>query len=231
MHFLGHGGRYVWRTGPPDYRKNHDLFTLEHLDQLSPSRHLPVVLSMTCFSAPFDHPNADSIGEKFLRLPERGAVAVLAASWRNTPSAQFSQALVDNLLQIGTVGEAIVRAKQGIQNRTLVETYNLLGDPALPIAVPELVVRLTPTWSQGSSIHVSVEVEDDGFEGKAILDWLDESGTAVASQELATVGSRFTASYGGQPNRLKDVRSVRVYVWDEKAERDGLTWRELIAQP
>ena len=65
VHFIGHGGRYIWRTGPPDFRKNHDLFTLDDLDQLAPTSRLPIVLSMTCYSAPFDHPTADSIGEKF----------------------------------------------------------------------------------------------------------------------------------------------------------------------
>jgi hypothetical protein len=60
--FFGHGGRYVWRTGPPDLTKNHDLFTLEHLDLLKETKGMPVVVSLTCYSAPFDHPIADSIG-------------------------------------------------------------------------------------------------------------------------------------------------------------------------
>ena len=55
VHFYGHGGRYIWRTGPPNHRKNHDLFTLDDLDRLAPTDRLPVVLSMSCFSAPFDH--------------------------------------------------------------------------------------------------------------------------------------------------------------------------------
>ncbi|MCP4659898.1 MAG: hypothetical protein GY856_31225, partial [bacterium] len=46
VHFLGHGGRYIWRTGPPDLKKNHDLFTLDHLEQLSAGGPLPVVLSL-----------------------------------------------------------------------------------------------------------------------------------------------------------------------------------------
>lgn len=83
--FNGHGGRYIWRTGWPDLTKNHDLFTLDDLDHLKPNVNLPVVLSLTCYSAPFDHPLADSIGEKLLRIKERGAVAVVASSWRNVP--------------------------------------------------------------------------------------------------------------------------------------------------
>jgi len=68
--FNGHGGRYIWRTGWPDLTKNHDLFTLDDLDNLQPTTRLPVVLSLTCYSAPFDHPLADSIGEKLLRIKE-----------------------------------------------------------------------------------------------------------------------------------------------------------------
>ena len=72
VHFVGHGGRFIWRTGPPDWTKHRDLFNLDDIDQLPPSGRLPMVLSMTCYSAPFDHPTADSIGEKFLRVPGQG---------------------------------------------------------------------------------------------------------------------------------------------------------------
>ena len=138
MHFYGHGGRYIWRTGPPDLRKNHDLFTLEDLDELQAHDRLPVVLSMTCYSAPFDHPNADSIGEKLLRMPDRGAVAVLAASWRNSPTRRMSELLLEELVQAATVGEAIMLAKRRSEHRDFQYQYNLLGDPAIPLGVPQV---------------------------------------------------------------------------------------------
>ena len=47
VHFHGHGGRYIWRTGPTDYKKNRDLFNLDHLDMLEPSSRLQVMLRMT----------------------------------------------------------------------------------------------------------------------------------------------------------------------------------------
>jgi hypothetical protein len=131
VHFMGHGGRFIWRTGPPDWTKHRDLFTLDDVDRLAPADRLPVVLAMTCYSAPFDHPTADSIGEKFLRAPGRGAVAVVAASWRNAPNYAVSQSLVDELLRAPTVGEALQSAKRASTNRDFVEQYNLLGDPAL----------------------------------------------------------------------------------------------------
>ena len=97
---------------------------------------LPLVLSMTCYSAPFDHPTADSIGEKLLREPGKGAVAVFAASWRNGPREEWSRALFEELLQGDTVGEAIVRVKRLSSHPDLIRQYNLLGDPALRLALP-----------------------------------------------------------------------------------------------
>ncbi len=136
VHFVGHGGRYVWRTGPPDLEHQRDLWGLEDVAALPPSERLPVVLAVACYSAPFDHPNADSIGEAFLRAADRGAVAVIAASWRNAPGPEVSQALVEELLAGGTVGEAVQRAKRHLSDRTFAETYNLLGDPAIVLALP-----------------------------------------------------------------------------------------------
>ncbi len=144
VHFHGHGGRFIWRTGPPDLRKNHDLFTLDDLDKLRPNERLPIVLSMSCYSAPFDHPSADSIGEKLLRLDGKGAIAVLAASWRNSPSEKFSASLLEELTRPGSIGEAIQRAKRTVAQRTLVEQYNLLGDPALELALPDLPPVVAP---------------------------------------------------------------------------------------
>ncbi len=136
VHFAGHGGRYIWRTAPADLVDSLDLFSLDDLDRLQPSRRLPVVLSMTCYSAPFDHPTADSIGEKFLRLPDKGAVGVVAASWRTGISREVSRILVDEFTRPTTMGEALARAKRRSRDRSLVNMFNLLGDPALPLAVP-----------------------------------------------------------------------------------------------
>ncbi|MEM8962350.1 MAG: C25 family cysteine peptidase [Acidobacteriota bacterium] len=148
-HFIGHGGRNIWRTAEPDFENNKDLFTLDHVDTLEPHGRLPMVLSMTCFSAPFDHPNADSIGEKLLRTPDRGAIAVFAASWRNNPSFKVTGSILDEMLAGVPIGTAIQRAKRDTKSRTLIETYNLLGDPALVLALPEEMEVPSSTASSG----------------------------------------------------------------------------------
>lgn len=229
VHFIGHGGRYIWRTGPPDPQRNHDLFTLDHVANLDNAGRLPMVLSMTCYSAPFDHPSADSIGERFLREPDKGAIAVFAASWRNSPSMQFSQATVDELMTPGAhIGEALMRAKQTLDRphqRTLVETYNLLGDPAVVLQRPSLPVQLV-AQSQGSRDIVEVSSPDIDVNGRAVVEWLDSEGAVLARSEREVRGQR---SRYVVPEQAAEAASVNVHLVDYSSRRDGIARFALVS--
>jgi hypothetical protein len=220
VHFIGHGGRYIWRTGPPDLRKNQDLFTLDDVSKLDNGGRLPMVLSMTCYSAPFDNPTEDSIGERFLREKDKGAVAVFAASWRNTPSPEFSKSIIENLLEPGaTIGDAIVHAKKASKDRTLVEMYNLLGDPALVLERPHdsLAVALDDDrWNRG----VLVDLKQARFHGEVTVDWLDASGARLASSAYHADDVRFRLqipSFG-----TARATQVRVYAVSPRSGRDAV---------
>lgn len=238
VHFVGHGGRLIWRTGPPDLRKNHDLFTLEHLDQLEPTRRLPVVLSMTCHSGPFDHPSADSIGEKFIRLKGRGAIAVVAASWRNSPAPNLSEALVREMSHPGRIGDAFREAKQG-QREMLVELYNLFGDPAVPLAAPghhvllekqadgrvSAVVELAAAGFSGSAGDGEAAGADaaGSFSGHALIEWMDD-GEVLREERLELASGRFELT----PPADAKPDSVRVYVWNPSTGVDGVGGLSLV---
>ena len=220
VHFIGHGGRYIWRTGPPDLHKNADLFTLDDVSSLKNSERLPMVLSMTCYSAPFDNPTEDSIGERFLREPGKGAIAVFAASWRNSPSPAFSTSIVNELLKPGaTIGEAIVRAKKNTADRTLVEMYNLLGDPAVVLERPrdEAKVMLdAERWNTS----VLVDLGPSRFDGNVSIDWLDARGNKLVSSSYHTSDARFrlplpTAGAG-------KVAAIRLYAASPTTGRDAV---------
>ncbi len=217
VHFLGHGGRYIWRTGPPDLKKNHDLFSLDHLDQLASTERLPVVLSLTCYSAPFDHPNADSIGEKLLRIPGRGAVAVFAASWRNSPSSRWGQVLLEELTAPGaTVGEAVMRSKHQIKNRDFVETYNLLGDPAVPVALPAGAIELEAAAEAAAGDPLSIRgmVALAGFTGKVLVDLVDAGGEALRTESLDLEAPEFAVDFELSAEELAGLKAVRAYAWN-----------------
>jgi len=131
LHFFGHGGRFMWQTAPSRNGRSDNLFDMEDIDRLATNSRLPIILSMSCNTGPFDHPDADSLAEKFVRLEGRGAIAVLAASARNSPSLLFTNALLDGIIHEPTLGEAIMLAKRLRQHPDSALLYNLFGDPAL----------------------------------------------------------------------------------------------------
>ena len=239
VHFIGHGGRFIWRTGPPDLRKNHDLFTLDDVSELSNGDHLPMILSMTCYSAPFDNPTEDSIGERFLREADKGAIAVFAASWRNAPSTKFSESLVKELLAPGaTIGEGIVRAKQSIDDRTLVEMYNLLGDPAVVLKRPQAKANMQVDGDRFNPA-VLIALPDAGFSGEITLNWLDDDAELLATQTFQTSAStfrvpiprftggkvaRFVGAYANDPKSGRDVVGGIKLDVAAATRRRGLTW-------
>jgi Peptidase family C25 len=217
VHFLGHGGRFIWRTGPPDVNKNHDLFTLDDVSKLHNGNRLPLVLSMTCFSAPFDNPSEDSIGERFLREPDKGAVAVFAASWSNSPSPEFSKKLIAELIKPGqTIGDSIVAAKAALSNRTLVEMYNLLGDPALVLERPQDRIRIARSadrWQEAIAVHLP----EPGFGGEVTVNWLGDDGTPLQTQTYEARDSQFQLAI---PSPL--VVEVQIYAANLRTGRDAM---------
>ena len=217
VHFIGHGGRLIWRTGPPDVKKNHDLFTLADVNNLRNGMRLPMVLSMTCFSAPFDNPSEDSIGERFLLEPDKGAVAVFAASWTNAPSAAFSRKLVTELIKPGpTLGDAIVAAKKEVNDVTLVEMYTLLGDPALVLERPRErldIVRSGDRWQDA----ITVRVPESGFGGEVSVDWIDAAGNPVDSKTYEARDSQFQL-----PVPSPAAVGVSIYAANFRTGRDAL---------
>jgi hypothetical protein len=136
VHFRGHGARHVWRTAPSDLHGRRDLLSSDDLEQLQPTGKLPLVLSMTCNTGAFDHEQEDSLAERFLFLPNRGAVAVIAATWRHRPPIAFSRALFVELANGARVGEALQKAKQAVNSKLFSIQYHLFGDPALKFVAP-----------------------------------------------------------------------------------------------
>lgn len=218
VHFLGHGGRYIWRTGPPDPRKNHDLFTLDNVEALNNAGRLPMVLSMTCYSAPFDNPTEDSIGERFLREPDSGAIAVFAASWRNAPDAAFSKTLLQQLVQPGVrIGDAIMQAKNETDNRAMIGMYNLLGDPALALQRPREQLNIVQTnarWSPGIKVEVPGAAQ---FHGSMRVEWLDAEHKVLSHRTYQVDSPRLLL-----PPPPEGAHEVRVYALDPSRASDAL---------
>jgi len=133
VYFGGHGSRFMWELGDPMEPSPETFFDLDDVARLAPSVDQPIVMSISCGTAPFDHPNAGSLGEAMVLSGDRGAVAFIGASAALLTPPRFGEALVRNLLEMETVGDAVVAAKRRIGRARVSHLYSLLGDPALPL--------------------------------------------------------------------------------------------------
>ena len=203
VHFLGHGGQYIWRVGPIG-----DLFSLDDVSALKNIGRYPMVLAMTCFSAPFDHPTEDSIGERFLREADKGAVAVFAASWSNWPNPENSKALVDALLRPGVpIGDSIVAVKGKTEDPVLVEMYNLLGDPAIVLVQPQAKLAFMRTQDRWNP-QLVVRVPAPSFGGDVAVEWLDAAGKTLESRRFQSRDRQFFLPI------LTNAAQARIYATD-----------------
>ena len=129
VHYSGHGGRKQWSTE-----------TILHVDDtVAAGPAPPVVTAMNCLNGFFHHPSGQSLGEALLLDPSGGAVAYwgptsLTSSLRQQLLARAFYATVFTAGEV-TLGEAIQEAQRKVgadpENRDLIETWVLLGDPGI----------------------------------------------------------------------------------------------------
>jgi len=135
--YIGHAALDVWAK--------ERIFASKDISSLHNRGKLPFVVTMTCLDGYFHHPEADCLAEELLLAEGKGAIACFAPTSESLPSGQG--VLVKALFQAlfagdsPTIGEAIMRAKRSLPNggrgyEDLIETYTLLGDPALRLKRP-----------------------------------------------------------------------------------------------
>lgn len=133
--YIGHGSIDTWAEGP--------LFSAEHLSALKNGARTPILFTPTCLDGFFYHPQKNSLAEELLFKDDGGIVAGLVPTGLSLPQAQeeLMRALFAELSAnpAPTFGEAIMRAKRRLNGtapdtREVIDTFVLLGDPALMIA-------------------------------------------------------------------------------------------------
>jgi hypothetical protein len=134
VNYAGHGSVSMWGKD--------GLMTPEEVRHLRDAGGGPLVLTLTCLSGFYAHPEQISLGEELLWAPAGGAVGVVSATSLTLPSDQdpFGRALMQALRdpQVRTLGEALLRAKRALDPHAggqldVIQTFGLLGDPALPL--------------------------------------------------------------------------------------------------
>ncbi len=132
--YYGHGGGYQWDL----------IFTNDDIAALNNPGRLPVIFSLTCYTAHFD--DQDVFGEQFNKLPGKGSIGFFGNTvltyWGigNAIDEKIFNEIFNNKNYV--IGKAIFDAKNQVhvngglfdQQITLL-TY--LGDPGLKLALPD----------------------------------------------------------------------------------------------
>ena len=131
--YYGHGGGAQWDL----------VFTNDDIYQLNNNSKLPVIVSVTCYTAHFD--NQDVFGEKFNKVPGKGSLSFFGSSgltWWQAGVA-INKVIFNEIFNKRNYvfGLAVLKAKQSVSSSgfmgTQISLLTLLGDPAVELAFPK----------------------------------------------------------------------------------------------
>ncbi len=133
VNFIGHAAFQDWEIG------------LQDPNELANGYKQPFVLSMTCFTGKHSEVTQRGFGEKFVYLPNKGAIGFLGSTgWSFSSSGnQMNDFVLQNFSRdtVRALGSLIMYATQQLDsnsfsNRNMINSYDLLGDPATKLLLP-----------------------------------------------------------------------------------------------
>jgi hypothetical protein len=137
----------------------------------------------------------------------------------------MGEKLLEELTTPGvTIGEAVMRAKHEFRSQILVQTYNLLGDPAVPVGAPAETLSASVETEDGG-VRLEVSMSSPVGSGMLLADWVDVDGVTIREDRIAVTGRAFELMLdAGVLGHGTELGGVKVYVWDEDRSIDGIGW-------
>ncbi len=144
--YLGHGGQ----EGLADER----VLRGQDIEAWNNPFRMPLFITATCSFTGYDEPLYNSAGERAIKNPDGGAIALMTTT-RDVYSGQnelLTRAVFDNLFKkveghYLTIGEIMRISKNSIStNATRIQNarkFSIIGDPAMKLAIPEYQVIAT----------------------------------------------------------------------------------------
>jgi hypothetical protein len=186
--YYGHGGGGQWDL----------VFTNDDIYQLNNGGRLPLILSVTCYTAHFD--NQDIFGEIFNKIPGKGSIGFFGSSgltWWDA-GAYINTILFDQIFNQNNYvfGDAVLGAKTLVPpygyNAGQIAMLTYLGDPGLELALPKYPdfavsspdISISPgSPVVGDTVNVIINVHNNGvdFPGRFASLQLYQSNGSVSS--------------------------------------------------
>ncbi|MCX7651265.1 MAG: type IX secretion system sortase PorU [Bacteroidia bacterium] len=224
-HYVGHGNEYTLQ--------GFEFFPLTAVRQMQNLQRYIFFVTATCEWGKWDDPRIRSGGVEALFLPRRGAIALLTSTRKvfSTLNFALTQNFYADLIQRfqGQYPIYFGDLMQGTKNRSWgsgmainTRSFAFLGDPLLPIAIPEYRVVITRLGSKAPDsllpdtlrplrlIHMEGEIQTQGgqllqdFNGEVTIRLWDKvvnrqtliSGTPFTSQDILLFSGKASVQGG-----------------------------------
>lgn len=172
--YLGHGN--------PEVLAHEQIFLLSRdIGRIDNGRRLPFVYTAASQVGVFDDPNRESMPETLVKKPDGGAIGFISATrvgFHNSNvllARRFHRLMYRSGRSDVPMGLALMEAKQleglGEENRTNVQRYSLIGDPAQRLNRPRLQVQLEVPDSLEALMLVDVSGQVLGMDGQPRTDY------------------------------------------------------------
>ena len=228
--YYGHGGGLQWDL----------VFTNDDILELRNGNKLPLVISVTCYTAHFD--NQKIFGEIFNLLPYGGSIAFLGSAgvtwWPTTASFNYEMFsdIFNNKNYI--IGKAVNFAKADLRFSSMTPVLTLLGDPALELALPykpDFVIKssninINPKNPLvNDSVTVSLKIKNLGvsFPGDTLTVKLYEriisDTTVIGTAFLPNFGEIDSTSFTWVPVKSGLITLIATVNEDNKVPEDDLS--------
>ena len=237
INFLGHGGGGIWADV--------GLFNSNDIERLNNGPRLPFIKSMTCFTGAFESPSINGIGEQLIVTPEKGAIGVLAASGVGWAYNDFAVGwtLTEFLLKEElTAGEAILFTKIFYLNNnvyvtelfdntipsyyslklSMVNHYNLLGDPFVTITIPKNTLKVTVDNTIpviGDTVHITIDTPFPSGNGRVEL--CNENHEPLAEKFLVFNNAQAETDFAIPQELENQLAYVKAYAINSAGDQDG----------
>jgi hypothetical protein len=230
VNYYGHGGGLQWDL----------VFTNDDIYELNNGNKLPLVISVTCYTAHFD--NQEIFGEIFNSIPGKGSIAFWGSSgvtfWPTTANINqdLFSAVFNNKNYV--IGKAINIAKSNQNYGTMTALLTLLGDPAIELAIPkkpDFVIRssnisISPTNPLvNDTVSVKLAINNLGlsFPGDTVTLKLYEriisDTTLIDSIALLNFGESDTTYFTWVPQESGLITLIATINNDESVPEDDLS--------
>ena len=237
INFFGHGGGAIWA--------DEGLFKLNDVDNLNNENLYPFISSMTCFTGAFENPNREGLAEKMLLAKDKGAIAVLASSsvgWKYNDFA-VSWALHDylwddavsfgdaiNFMKIDYLINPVYYTENGKTTTpshseliySMVNQYNLLGDPTLLLQKPNGSITVTPETTipqAGQTIKVALKTPMSS--GAATVEVSDVNNVKLFSKVFPISAGEASFDYPVPAGRSGQNLKIKVYAQNGSDDASG----------